>query len=130
MVTPLWMRGKTQVYEDVSEKGEEERNGLGYSSRGKYLSILELDQVSIVYDNLVPFISTLGEQLRQREPLPSHLIPIVGVHKLIIVDAVGGRALHALHGGMAAVEGDDVVEKALAGRGEGKGFAGIGGIIF
>ena len=98
--------------------------------RIKYLFILELDEIAIVYNDLIPLVPALLEQLRQRKPLPGHLIPIVGVYKLIIVNAVRGIALHTLDSGMAAVEGEDVVQEALAGRGEWKGFAGVVSVIF
>ena len=115
----------------LCEKGPSGRmNRTGKQRMIRYLSILELNKVSVVYDNLITLIPTLGEQLRQRKPLAGHLIPIVGVHKLVIIDAVRGIALHTLDGGMAAVEGDDVVKEALAGRGEWEGLARVGGVIF
>lgn len=62
--------------------------------------------------------------------MPRHLVPVVGVDELVVVDAVGGVALHALDGGVAAVELEDVVDEGLAGRGELEGLGWVGGVVF
>ena len=83
-----------------------------------YLRIPELDQTRLIHHYLVPVVLARSEQFRQREPLPGHLIPVVGVHELVVVDAVGRVPLHALDGRLAAVERDDVVDEALPRGGE------------
>ena len=42
-------------------------------------------------------------------------VPVIGVHKLVVVDAVWGVALHTLDGGLAGVESDDIVDECLSG---------------
>jgi hypothetical protein len=69
------------------------------------------------------------EQLWQREPLPRHLVPVVCVYELVVVDAVCCVALHAFDGRLAAVERDDIVHEALAGRGERDAAGGVGCVI-
>ena len=59
-----------------------------------------------------------------------HLVAVVGVHKLVVVDAVGRVPFHALDCGLAGVEGDDVVDDSLASGREGKTFAWVGGVVF
>jgi len=93
------------------------------------LLIPKLNQPFLVRDDLIPLAHALLEELRQREPLPGHLIPVVGVHKLVVVDAVWGIAFDALNGGLAAVEGEDVVDEGLACGGEGERFGGVGGVV-
>ena len=94
------------------------------------LCVSKLDQTRLVHHNLIPIILTRVEQLRQSEPLPRHLIPVIGIHELIIVDAVGGVPLYALDGGFTAVECDDVVDEALAGGGELDAGGGVGRVVF
>ena len=43
----------------------------------------------------------------------THLVAIIGVHELVIVNTVGCVALHALNGGLAGVESDNVVYQSL-----------------
>lgn len=95
-----------------------------------YLLVPELDQTGLVDDDLIPLVLAVLEQLRQREPLPGHLVAVVGVHELIVIDAIGGVALHALDGGLAAVERDDVVDEGLAGWRELERFGWVGGVVF
>lgn len=75
----------------------------GGGGKGTYLSVLELNQSFFIHHDLIPLVLARLEQLRQREPLPRHLVPVVGVHELVVVDAVRGVALHALDRGFAAV---------------------------
>lgn len=70
--------------------------------------VFELDQVGVGADDLVGFVDGGGEELGEREPLAGHFVAVVGVDELVVVDAVGGVALHALDGGLAGVEGDDL----------------------
>jgi hypothetical protein len=70
------------------------------------------------------------EKLGQCKPLARHLVAVVGVHELVVVDAVGRVAFHALDRGLAGVEGDDVVDEGLAGGREGEAFAWVGGVVF
>lgn len=80
------------------------------SSRRKStnLLVLELDHLIITPDHLISLIHTCLEQLRQREPLPHHLVSVIGIHELVFVDAVGRVALYAFDGGLAGVECDDL----------------------
>lgn len=41
-------------------------------------------------------------------------LPVMSVNELIIIDAVWRVALHALDGGLAGVEGDDIVDEGLS----------------
>lgn len=107
-------------------RGREGGNG----GRKTDLSILELNQPLLVHHDLVALILARVEQLRQRKPLPRHLVPVVRVHKLVVVHAVRRVPLHALDCRLAAIERDDVVDESLAGGGKGKGFLGVGGVVF
>ncbi len=90
------------------ENAWKEREGDGY------LLVPELDQTRLILHNLVSLVFAILEQLRQRKPLPCHLIPIIRVYKLIVVHAVRRIAPHLLDGWLAAVEVDDVVDEGLA----------------
>ena len=94
-----------------------------------YLLILELDQVSVVLDDLVAFVLAVLEQLRKSEPLSSHLVAVIGVDKLVIVNAVRSVTLHASNGRLAAVQSDDIVNQSLALRAELDGLGGVGGVV-
>lgn len=78
------------------------------------LLVSELDQTGLILHNLVLLRLTVFEQFRQSEPLSRHLIPVVRVHELIVVYAVGCVPLHFLDGRFAAVEIEDVVDESLA----------------
>ena len=91
-----------------------------------YLLVLELDQTRLIFDHLVRLVLTLLEELRQREPLSSHLVPVVRVDELIVVHAVRCVSLDALARGLARVQRDDVVEEALASGREGDRLRRVG----
>ena len=76
--------------------------------------VLELDEETVVGDDLVGLVLAFGEEFGKSEPLAGHLVAVVGVDKLVVVDAVGGVTLDATTGGLARIEGDDVVEESLA----------------
>ena len=95
-----------------------------------YLRILELNQILIINHNLISLVLTVLEELRQREPLPRHLVPIICIHELIVVHAIWRIPLHSLHCRLAAIKGDDIVDERLPGFGERKRFGWIGGVIF
>lgn len=69
-----------------------------------------------------PLVLGLLEELRQREPLPRHLVPVVGVHELVVVHAVRRVPFDPLDGGLAAVQRDDVVDEGLARLVQGQGL--------
>ena len=94
-----------------------------------YLRILKLNQIPIVHDHFVPLVLALLEQFRQREPLPGHLVPVVRVHELVVVHAVGRVPLDALDGRVAAVQRDDVVEQGLASGRERDRFRGVRRVV-
>lgn len=94
------------------------------------LLVLKLDKVPLVLDHLIPFVHARLEQLGQREPLPSHLVPVIRVHELVVVDAVGRVALHPLDCRLAAVERDDVVNERLPVFLERQRLGGVGGVVF
>lgn len=75
--------------------------GLGDQLEGPALLVLELDEVAVVLDHLVPFVLGRVEQLGQREPLARHLVPVVGVDELVVVHAVGRVAFDAVDGRLA-----------------------------
>ena len=60
--------------------------------------------------------SAVFERFRQSEPLPCHLVSIIGVNELIIIHAIRCVSLHSLDSGSAAVQLDDVVHERLTGR--------------
>ena len=62
------------------------------------------------------------ETLRQPKPLARHLVPIVRIHELVVVHAVGRVPLHPLHRRVAAVQLQDVIDETLASRREGQRF--------
>lgn len=95
-----------------------------------YLCVSELDQILIVLDNLISLVFARFEQLRQCKPLPGHLIPVVGIHKLVVVHTVGGVPLHALDGGLAAVQGKNIVDEFLAGLRERQRLGWVWGVVF
>lgn len=78
------------------------------------LVVFELDHFIIASDHLVAVVDARLEQLRQCKPLARHLVAVIGIHELVIVDAVWSIALDALDGGLAAVERDDVVYESLS----------------
>ena len=126
MVAVLGMILKVQLYKYPALVRHRTRSKVGETGkvsgvRGlaiRYLRVPELDQARLVDYNLVPFVLALIEQFRQSEPLPRHLVPVVCVHKLVVVDAVGRVSLHALDGRLAAVESDDVIHESLTSGGE------------
>jgi len=59
----------------------------------------------------------------------SYLVSVIGINKLIVVYTIRRVALDALDGRFAGVEGDDVVDKALAGWGERERLGGVGGEV-
>ena len=73
------------------------------------LLISELNQTRLILHNLVPLRLAIFKQFRQSEPLPRHLVPVVRIHELIVVHAVGCVPPHLLDGRFAAVEVEDVV---------------------
>jgi hypothetical protein len=81
---------------------------LGQQPECPRLLVLELDHVVVGAYHLVAFVYRRFEELRQREPLACHLVPVVGVHELVVVDAVGRVALYARNCRLAAVESDDL----------------------
>ena len=89
---------------------------LGDPAEGPALLVAELDQVAVVDDDLVALVLGRVEQLGQREPLARHLVPVVGVHELVVVHAVRRVPLHPLHRRLAAVQRDDVVQQPLPRR--------------
>ena len=99
--------------ESASCKGKNAQEKSGRKG-GTNLLVSELDQTRLVLDNLVFLVLAVVEQLRQSEPLPRHLIPIVRIDKLIVVHAVRCIAPHFLDGRFAAVEVEDVVDESLA----------------
>ena len=94
------------------------------------LLISELDQTGLILDDLVLFVLAVLEELRQREPLPRHLVPVVRIHELIVVHAIRRIPPHLLDGRLAAVEVDDVVDESLALFRKGKGLGWVGGVVF
>ncbi len=90
-----------------------------------YLLIPELNQPRLVLHNLDPMTFTIIKQLGQCKPLPSHLVPIIGIHKLIIIYTITRIPLHPLNGRPAAVQLDDVVNEFLTRFGEGERFGGV-----
>lgn len=104
--------------------------GLGDDGEGPGLLVAELDEARLVLDDLVAVVGAVFEEFGQREPLPCHLVSVVGVHELVVVDAVRRVAAHFFDGGFAAVEVDDVVDEGLACGREREGFAGVGRVVF
>ena len=92
----------------IEEKKRKERQ------EGNYLLVPELDQTRLILHNLVSLGLAILEQLRQRKPLPCHLISIILIYELIVVHAVRRIAPHLLDGWLAAVEVEDVVDEGLA----------------
>jgi hypothetical protein len=70
------------------------------------------------------------EQLRKSKPLARHLIAVVGVHELIVVDAVRSVPFHAFDRRLAGVESNDIVDESLTGGREWETLAGVGGLVF
>ena len=95
-----------------------------------YLLVLKLDQIPIVLHNLIPLTNALVKQLRQRKPLPRHLIPIVRIHELVIIHTIRRIALHALDSRLTAVQRDDIVDEGLAGGVQRQGFGRVGLVVF
>ena len=95
-----------------------------------YLFVPELYQASLIEDNLVALVFAVFEKLGQRKPLPRHLVPVIGIHKLIIVDTVRSVSLYFLDGWLAAVQVDDVFDERLAGWGKLDGLGRVWSIIF
>ena len=42
-------------------------------------------------------------------------VPVIGVHKLVVIHAVWSVPLHTLNGGLTRVESDDIVDECLSG---------------
>lgn len=103
---------------------------LGQALEGPGLRVLELDHLVVGPHDLVAEIGRVGEEFGEGEPLPGHLVAVVGVHELVVVHAVPRVALHFGDAGLAGVEVDDVVHQALSRRGEGQRFGGVRGVVF
>ena len=95
-----------------------------------YLFVPELYQASLIEDNLVALVLAVFEKLWQCKPLPRHLVPVIGIHELIIVDTIRSVSLYFLNGWLAAVQVDDVVDERLAGWGKLDRLGGVWSIIF
>lgn len=89
------------------------------------LLVSELNQTGFVLHNLVLLGLAILEQLRQSEPLPRHLVPVICIHELIIVHAIRCIPLHLLDGRLAAVKVENVIDESLALFREGKGLGGV-----
>jgi hypothetical protein len=70
------------------------------------------------------------EQLGKSKPLARHLVAVVGVHELIVVDAVRRVPFHAFDRRLTGVESNYIVDESLTGGREGKALAWVGGVIF
>ena len=94
----------------VQAQAHETRDGgrLGDETERPGLLVLELDELVVGADDFVGFVDGRFEELGQGEPLPGHFVAVVGVDKLVVVDAVGRVAFYTIDGGVAAVEGDDL----------------------
>jgi hypothetical protein len=88
---------------------------------GGYLCDLELDHLGVVAYDLIALVYRRLEELRQRVPLPGYLVPVIGMHELVVVYTVWCVAEDPLSGRMAAVQRNDVVNEGLAGSGEREG---------
>lgn len=95
-----------------------------------YLLVFELDQIFVVLHNLVPLAHTLLEQFRQRKPLPRHLVPIVRIHKLVVVHTIRRVSLHPLHRRLAAVQRDHIVDQRLARFVQGERLGRVRRVVF
>ncbi len=112
----VWVEERRSGGREEEGKGEERTN----------LGILKLDQITIIDHDLISLILTQAEQLRQREPLAGHLIPVIGIDELIVVHTIGRVPPHALNGWLAPVEGEDVIEQGLTSGRERDGFRRVG----
>lgn len=88
----------------------------GWAGRRTHLSVLELNEITIVNDDLIAVVFTLAKTLWQRKPLSGHLVAIIGIYKLVIIDAVGSVTLNAFDCGLTTVESDDIIDESLSGR--------------
>ena len=99
---------------DLSSRNVNNAMAVGWKGQGErgkaYLLIDKLNQTRLILHNLISLIPTILKQLRQRKPLPRHLIPIIRIHKLMIIHTIRCIQLHLLDCGLAAVEVDDVVD--------------------
>lgn len=117
---------RIQTQRDQGIDGSGLRNNLERPT----LLVLELNQILLVLNDLIPLILACVEKFRQREPLACHLVAIVGVDELIIVYAVGCVPLNAANSRFAGVESDDVVDEGLTGGRELEGFGWVWSVVF
>ena len=78
------------------------------------LFVSELNQARLILDNLVLLGLAILEQLRQSEPLPRHLVPVICIHELIVIDAIWCITPHFLDCRLATVKVEDIVDESLA----------------
>ena len=86
------------------------------------LLISKLNQPRLIHHDLIPMGRAVLEPLRQREPLGCHLVPVVRIHELVVVHAVGRVPLHPLHRRPAAIQLENVIYETLASRRERQRF--------
>lgn len=94
-----------------------------------HLLMPKLNQIPIIRHHLPPMTLRPLKQLRQRKPLPRHLIPIIRIDKLVIIDAVRRIALDALDRRLHLVQRDDILDQGLARRRQRDGLGGIGRVV-
>lgn len=126
-----------QIFALIQEHGRTRRrpnrteSALGPDYQGKAdLLISKLNQPRLIHHNLIPMGRAVLEPLRQREPLARHLVPVVRIHELVVVHAVGRVPLHPLHRRAAAVQLQDVIYETLAGRRERQRFRWVRLVVF
>lgn len=131
MTAVLGMTLNVHSYNPVSVPRRSALSGLCCGAREEAADLLvpELDQIPVVSNNLVPVAPRALEELRQRKPLAGHLVPVVGIHELIVVHTVGRVALDALHGGLHLVQRDDVVDERLARRRQAQRLGRVGLVV-
>lgn len=106
------------------------RKREGNRQKTTNLLIPKLYQTRLILHNLIPLRLTTLKQLRQSEPLPRHLVPIIRIHELIVIHAIGRISPHLLHGRLAAVEIEYVVHEGLALFRERERLGGVRGVVF
>ena len=78
---------------------------------GTDLCVSDMNQARFILLDLIAVSLTFFETFWKCEPLTYHFVSIIGIDKLVVIDAIACKSFHSLDCGMALVDGEDVVDR-------------------